>query len=164
MSCNTRFKAICLGVGERLDYYFNWTLDFAKRWEANYGFGIGAKIRPATEEGQTGFEYESSGGQSGPEEPEWPRVLGGTVEDGSITWTARALSNDGLLERIDTVEWPAVDGFTITPITPIDEPGRQITGALITADTAFNGRRNIVAEVTTTANNEVHGIFKARVR
>ena len=45
-------------------------------------------VRP-TDRNLTGFAYQASAaGQTGPDEPGWPRTAGGTVVDGSVTWTA----------------------------------------------------------------------------
>lgn len=164
MACKTRIFDDCILAGEALDFPINWTLEFANLWEADQGFSSASRVRPSTPDGQTGFEYESSGGQSdGDTEPAWPTTIGETVVDGSITWTTRALSNGSLRERIASFTVPAVSGFTITPDSAIDEPGRQITMAQISAAAAINGKRSIRFEVTTTAGNEYVGIIRLKV-
>jgi hypothetical protein len=163
MSCKTRVKSACILAGEALPFGFNWVDEFAERWSPNSAFPSLTAIRPSSAELQTGFEYSSSGGQSGPEEPEWPTTLGGTVSDGSITWTAQALSNSSLLERIGTVDWPAVSGFTITPDDALDDPGEQLTVAKIGSATASSTRTEIRVVVTTTAGNIYVGIIKMKV-
>jgi hypothetical protein len=53
-------------------------------WTATTAFAAGAVVTPVT---PTGHTYSSSGGTSGAAEPAWPTTVGGTVTDGSITWT-----------------------------------------------------------------------------
>lgn len=163
MSCETRIFSTCILAGESLPFEINWTYELSNRWAPNSAFSALSAVRPASTTNQTGFEYSSSGGQSGPLEPEWPTTLGATVTDGSITWTAQALSNTSLRERIDTVNWPEVTDFAITPNTPIDEPGRQLTGAQIGSDVAIS-RADIKVEVGTTAGNLYIGWLKMKVR
>lgn len=149
--------------GEALPFEINWTHEFANRWTANSAFAAASCVRPSSVALQTGLEYISSGGQSGPTEPQWPTSLGETVTDGSITWTAQALSNSSLRERIATDDWPDVANFTITPATPIDEPGRQLVSAKIASDVETAVRREIRVEVTTTEDNVYVGIIKMKV-
>jgi hypothetical protein len=165
MSCKTRIFDDCILAGETLEFPINWTMEFSNRWEPNQGYAASARVRPSTLEGQTGREYESGGGQSdGDTEPDWASIgLGETLVDGSITWTARALSNNSLRERISSATWPDVAGFTISNEAIIDEPGGQITSAQIGAAAALNGKRSIKVEVTTTAGNEYVGIIRLKV-
>lgn len=165
MACKTRIFNDCILVGEALDFPINWTMEFANLWEPNQAFANGIKVRPTTLELQTGFDYSSSGGQSdGDTEPPWPTALAETVADGSIAaWTAGALSFDSLRERIDTVEWEAPVGFTVSDEEAIIEPGRQITTARIGADAAMSGKHDIKVLVTTTAGNEYVGIIRLKV-
>jgi hypothetical protein len=161
MTCKSRVFSSCILAGETLPFEFDWTQEFASYWAAGGSFPQFSAIRPVSV--TTGLEYVSSGGQAGEEEPTWPTTIGGTVEDGSITWTAQALSNSSLRERISTASWPAVTGFTISDETTTDEPGRQLTTAKINADTAISSRRQIRVELTTTEGNEYVGIIKMKV-
>lgn len=161
MSCKTRVFSSCLIAGETLPFQFDWTPEFAVYWAAVSSFPALSVARPLT--GGTGLEYLSGGGQSGEDEPTWPDTIGGTVDDGSITWTAQALSNASLRERISTATWPAVTGFTISSVTVTDEPGRQLTTAKISAAAAISVRRNIRVELTTTQGNEYVGILRMKV-
>jgi hypothetical protein len=161
MSCKSRVFSSCMLAGETLPFELDWTQDFAIFWAAAGVFPEFTVVRPVT--GITGLEYVSSGGQAGEEEPTWPTTVGGTVEDGSITWTAQELSNSSLREQISTATWPAVTGFTISDETTTDEPGRQLTTAKINADTAISSRRQIRVELTTTEGNEYVGIIKMKV-
>lgn len=101
---------VCQGADERQDYAFNVTDEFAIRWQANRAYDTGQVVRP-NELPATGYEYvatalDLSGGMSnGASEPNWPKVIGTAVVDGSITWTAQPPTYDGLRERIDTVLW-----------------------------------------------------------
>jgi hypothetical protein len=118
--CIATLKA-CQGSGERQNYAFNLTREFSRLWEPDVPYSIGIKVRPNI---GTGFEYTSSGGVSnGIAEPAWPAT--GTVEDGSITWTAGDVSNDGLRHRIDTVQWSAPSDIEIGSQLDTDEPGLQ---------------------------------------
>ncbi|HEX2795990.1 MAG TPA: hypothetical protein VHN38_02815, partial [Immundisolibacter sp.] len=62
-------------------------------WTELTAFGAGLIAVPNAYNlvgGYKHLQYVSSGGTSGPVEPIWPAVVGGTVIDGSITWTAQA--------------------------------------------------------------------------
>jgi len=156
------FKAALI-AGEALPFQINWTHEFSNRWSANNGYAVASRVRPSKPELQTGFEYESGGGQSGPEEPSWPSTAGETVVDGSITWTCRTLSNSSLRERIVSSVWTPVANFTIADEVEIDEPGRQVTGAQIGSDTQATTPREIQVEVTTTEDNVYVGIIRMKV-
>lgn len=136
----------CQQAEARLDYGFDWTRTFSRRWMRDRPFDAGVVIRPETI--VTGFEYLSSGGQSGEEEPNWPRTLGGTVVDGSITWTAQAISVDSLLDSIAADAWSASDpaGLTVTPQAEVATAGLQMTSVVLSGGTIG---------VTYTVDNEV---------
>jgi hypothetical protein len=56
----------------------------------------------------SGFAYQCTvAGEAGTVEPAWPRVLGGTVADGSITWTAVAPATNAV-DTIASVAWSQV--------------------------------------------------------
>jgi hypothetical protein len=114
---------VCKTAGERQDYAFDLTAEFSKLWEADHPYAAAAVVRPSV---GTGLEYVSSGGQSNGEiEPEWPTPAGETVEDGSITWTAQALSALGLKHHIVDCTWTAPDGITASDQVETDDPGLQ---------------------------------------
>jgi hypothetical protein len=57
-------------------------------WSPGASVAGSALMRP-TNANLTGFVYQSGAiGQTGLLEPAWPKTAGGTVVDGSITWTA----------------------------------------------------------------------------
>jgi hypothetical protein len=60
-------------------------------WNAGASITADALVRPTTAN-QTGFVYQAGAttGQTGELEPAWPKTAGGTVIDGSVTWTAIA--------------------------------------------------------------------------
>lgn len=137
---------VCQDEDERLDYGFNWTREFSRRWKADFAFDTGITIRPESE--PTGLEYVSSGGQTGAEEPNWPTTIGGTVTDGSITWTAQVLSSDSLIHEIATDAWsdsiPA--GLTVEGQLPVTVPGAQMTQVILSGGSSG---------ITYTVENEV---------
>jgi hypothetical protein len=77
----------------------------------------------------TGFQYVSAGGQSGLTEPRWPTAVGGTVTDGSITWTAEAIGNESLRAAIISSAWSAPVDITVDSETVVNTGGAQIVAA-----------------------------------
>ena len=167
MTCEVTFTA-CKRASESKPFGFRWTDRVARLWQPDYPYAAGVRVRPSTANARTGFEYESSGGQSkgtkGPsaKDPKWPAALGGTVVDGSITWTAVPLSYSGLLERIVSVSWPAVAGLTIVPRAVTDEPGLQETLADFSGGIAGT-TYTVTCSVTTSANNVYTAVLELQV-
>jgi hypothetical protein len=148
----------CQKAGENRPYGFDWTVFLANRWRANTPFAVGDRVRPTTELKHTGFEYASSGGQSnGKKEPSWPKVLAGTVLDGSIRWTAVAMSTDGLLETIVTSTWTVPGAVTDTTDAVASEAGRQATSVFLASATP--GEYEIVNEIVTSSGAEYQAVI-----
>lgn len=146
---------VCQGASELHDYAFNLTDAFANTRQLNTAYALGAVTRPGT----TGREYISSGGVSGVEDVEWPEDDGDSVEDGSLVWTAQAISYSSLIHRVGTVEWTAPASITISDPSEIDQPAHQ--EVRISATGGVAGRKyRIVGLVTTLAGDEK---FEVRV-
>jgi len=95
----------------------------ANFWRPNEQYSAGEFIRPNR---ANGFSYEcTTAGTSAFREPiSWPRVTGVTVTDGSVTWTCRAASTNGLA---------AVTGPTAaSDLTVIDVSAEESTKILAT--------------------------------
>ncbi len=143
----------CKAAGETKPYAFNWTLQLSRRWSANTPFAADVRVRPTTEVKQTGYEYASSGGQSsGKKEPSWPKVAGGTVRDGSITWTAVVLSADSLLEEISVSSWDVPTGLIGSGEATVIAPGQQATEIQI-SDGVPAQEYTIINAILTTEGN-----------
>lgn len=66
----------------------------ANRWRPNEPVSLNEFVRP---DRPTGYSYEATtAGVSGWRAPAWPTTLAATVQDGSITWTCRAASSNGV--------------------------------------------------------------------
>jgi hypothetical protein len=138
----------------KLDWPFNWTRQFSRLWLRDFSYDMGVVVRPAGD--PTGFEYLcTSGGRTGSEEPAWPRVIGGSVVDGSLTWQAQAISFDSLVERIASDTWTASDpvGLTTAAVAPVDTAGLQQT-AVICSDGEVGETYIVENEVVTTLGLE----------
>jgi hypothetical protein len=154
---------VCQGASERQDYAFNWTHEFSKRWEPVFPYATAAHIRPSSLERSTGLEYVSSGGVSGPEEPAWPTVEGGTVVDGSITWTAAAISNSSLRHRISgTSVWTADAGITLEDEVTTDAPGLQESRIWVEGGTSGQVSTNLCV-VTTDQGAKYQGELRVTI-
>jgi hypothetical protein len=153
----------CKGTGEKVPYAFNWTLQLARKWTANTPYAADVKIRPSTEALQTGFEYSSSGGQSnGASEPRWPTRLSGTVRDGSITWTAVALSVDSLLETIASSDWEVPTGLTGSGEVTSSTAGIQAT-EIVLAEGTPAAVYEVVNEIITSEGNEYQAVLELTI-
>lgn len=144
-------QKVCKRAGERRSFLpFELVNLFSRVWVGNQPYSTGVRVRPNRRR-RTGFEYESSGGQSKAVEPRnWPEVEGETVTDGPIVWTARQLSNSSLLYRINTVTYDVPDGITNHELDFIDEPGAQQVPMEVSGGTVGE-TYNVIALVTTTS-------------
>jgi hypothetical protein len=79
-------------AGDNIQYPIDVTALAVRPWSAGSYIQAGTLMRPTAAYGGghgTGFVYQASAtGQTGSTEPTWPTTAGGTVTDGSITWTA----------------------------------------------------------------------------
>jgi hypothetical protein len=130
MACPRPFKA-CKRPVEKLDYGVDFLMDCIRKREPNTGYAAGVRVRPSTEQLQTGFEYISSGGVTEFDEPAWPETVGAEIVDGSITWTAAAPTTDSLKDRLSTVVWSAHADLTISDENIGDDAGQQMATANI---------------------------------
>lgn len=122
MACYPILK-VCQHEEARLDYAFNFTHEFAHKWQPGIPYADGALVRPSKI--VTGFEYEATEGVSGETEPDWPTTLGQSVTDGSVTWTAKAITTSSLRHRIASVVWTAATNLTLDGQVETDTAGLQ---------------------------------------
>lgn len=142
----------CQHVEARLDYAFDWTRELTRLWEADHPYAYGIAVRPAGL--ATGFQYLSSGGQSAAIEPSWPTTVGGTVVDGSITWTAELIDDASLADEIDTDTWTVDDTtLTVEPVAPVITDGLQMTSAFL-SDGLSGITYTVENEMVTTGGRE----------
>lgn len=129
-------RKACQHLDARLAYGFNWTAAFARHWQADFPFALNVAIRPAG--APSGFQYSSSGGQSGADEPPWPTVIAQAVIDGPITWTAEAIDTDSLADTIVSDSWAASvpAGLTVQADAPFNTAGLQRTSAILSGGVA----------------------------
>lgn len=129
-----------------IDYGIDWTAFLAKHWQQGTSYAANDRVRPRT---PTGFEYEATtAGQSAAREPRWPTTLADTVADGSVIWTARALSTASLRTTVSTSSWTADSGVTLS--------GAVVDGQLATTLVAggTSGNRYSVLNRVTFANGQ----------
>lgn len=112
MTCESRIiQEECLIIGDRVPITVDFSLIAARRWRRAAIFASGDHIRGS----KSGFEFVAGGnGQTGDKEPRWPKTLGDTVQDGSIEWTAAAVSTDSLLKTLASATWEADASITIS--------------------------------------------------
>lgn len=104
---------------DKLDYTVKFDDELALRWEPETSYSLSDRRRPTA---STGFEYEcTTAGQSGRKEPVWPKVVGQTITDGSVTWTCRALSSSSLRTTLASATWNADAAITVS--------GQTVSGA-----------------------------------
>lgn len=105
---------------DKVPVQFDWHDLLANQWVRGAQQETGVRIR-GSRQLSTGLEYEATtGGYSGRVRPIFPTTAGLTVRDGSVIWTARAMSNASLRATIVSSTFPAVDGLTFTDQSNVD--------------------------------------------
>lgn len=134
---------------------------FIRTWEAGRVFASSVRVRPAKK--PNGFEYEcTTAGQTGSREPSWPETEGGTVTDGSVVWTCRAISNASLARVIASCVWSGggltVDGEQIINTNGEGQVSCYVSGGVsgslyeVTATITFNDGAVEAAKIQVTVD------------
>lgn len=103
-----------------LDYTADFRRHCTRYRDPDTDYALNTRVQPRS---PTGLQYNAStGGRTGAREPRWPTTVGGTVTDGSVVWTAEAISSGSLKRTLSTATWSATTGVTVgTPTnTSID--------------------------------------------
>jgi hypothetical protein len=108
---------------DSLDYAFDFHDEVANLWKPGKDFIVGDVIRPARAL-STGYQYRCTvAGRTGKTYPALSRTLGNTTKDGSVTWTAEAISAASLRKSVTSVSIPAVAGLTTSSPSFTTEAG-----------------------------------------
>jgi hypothetical protein len=99
-------------VGDVEIYAIDWDGWLSNFWERGEIVSPGQVIRPTS---PNGFQFKTTlGGQAGNSEPVWPNIIGQTVTDGSVVWTAQAIDTTSLFATVVSVAWQVPPGITVT--------------------------------------------------
>lgn len=71
-------------------------------WVKNTSYGLNVQVVPFVNNGY--FYRASIAGASGSTEPTWPKTIGTTVTDNTVTWTCAGVTDDLVLARLITAE------------------------------------------------------------
>lgn len=145
--------------GDERTYTFDLSSILRTFWQAARAYAANDYVRS---KGVPGFAFQAGGaGVSGPTEPPWPRVLAGTVVDGSITWTAVAPGSNGT-DPISSVTWSLVN----PPDGALSIPANSFATEECTAQ-LLGGTSQLVylvqAQVTTTGGNQYRCQFNLEI-
>lgn len=150
MTCRT-IEDDCKRSGERRQRGFDLTAFSANNWFPKTFFSAGDVIRvvgvaAGGEQPFTGFDYTAAAdGYSGEFEPAWPDT--GTVDDGTLSWSPVAISNDSIARQITDVEWIEDGDMTVDDDDIVNTEGRQQISAYHSG--GVNGQKYLViARVT----------------
>lgn len=71
--------------------------------EPDTAYATDARVVPMV---RTGLQYRATtAGVTGYREPRWPTIAGQTVRDGSVVWTAEAVSAGSLERSLSSADW-----------------------------------------------------------
>ena len=144
--------------GETIDYAIEWAGWLANRWYAGTSYSANSKIRPRT---ATGFQYVATAGFSGSYEPTWPTTIGGTVTDGSITWTCAAVDTTSLASTPSSSTWSADSPLAVGTATLT---GTNATGFVTSPSNTTDGDYYVRNTVTLSSGVVKVGTLLIRVR
>lgn len=162
MTCDLSLfdEPLCLAVGTAETVDINLVDGCATKWEPGRVYAASVRVRPYRR--PTGFEYESTAGQTAAREPKWPTVEGGTVTDGSITWTARAISSQSLSRTVTAADWVTPTGVTVVTSSVVNASGAQRVIALIQGDAA--GEYDVSVTLTFSDGNIIKRLVPVTVQ
>lgn len=120
-------------------------------------YALNAIVRPAK---STGLQYKATtAGHSGVQEPRWPTAVAGTVNDGSVVWTAEAFGAGSLERTLSSAVWTVDSGLTKASQL---EDGTQST-AILSGGT--EGQVYLVRVLGTLSDGQtINGHFYLKIR
>lgn len=135
MTCESEavaWPAIAPGSTVKCEFDLGPTLVNYHRQGTSYG--LSNRVRVA---GVAGFEFEATtAGETGTAPVRWPKTAGQTVTDGSVVWTARAISTASLLATVTgTPTWTVPTGYTATA----EAISNNIASALVSVPASADG-------------------------
>lgn len=110
------FGAVDKDAAESLAVELNLFTLCSVYWAPNEIYSSGQYVRPTR---PTGFAYEcTTGGTTGAREPrDWPTTLTQTITDGSVVWTCRAASTNGVNAITSPSATSDPTGLTISSVS-----------------------------------------------
>jgi hypothetical protein len=154
--------ATCIGIleatqdpSEKLDYAVDFEDALARYRLANTAYASNVKVRSKL---ASGFQFSSSGGRTGDKEPRWPTTVGGTIQDGSITWTCEAASTSSLTSTVSSAPFTADTGVTISNQSIVGQAGTAFVAGGLDGQTY-----NVVCTATMADGRIMVGIVRLTV-
>jgi hypothetical protein len=116
MSCSNDGEILELKAKRSFDespVSFDWHDFLANVPQRGKAYALNDRVRLKRADSK-GFQYRcSTAGVTGSVEPRWPKVLAGTVTDGSVVWTAEAVDAVSLRTTISSDTFVADSGVTL---------------------------------------------------
>jgi hypothetical protein len=152
------FAAWYQNVGEKITYGVNWTDWLANYWKPETFAPANQVIRPSS---SNGYQFTcSQAGLTGAQEPAWPAIIGGIVNDGSVVWTCAAADNSSLSATLSgTPAWSPPSGIAVTSAALTD----QTTTALVDSTGATSGTDYDVLVTATMSDSQIK-IARLRIK
>lgn len=92
-----------------LDYTADFRRHCTRYRDPDTDYSVNVRVQPRK---PTGLQYNATtGGRTGAMEPRWPTTVGGTVTDGSVVWTAEAISSASLKRTLSSATWTVTSGI-----------------------------------------------------
>ena len=162
------FLEVFQAVGEKIRYKIDWEDWLAMLWEHGRAYTVGEYVRPTLiVSGRpmlapNGLQYRcTTGGGTAHAPPVWPRTVAGTVTDGTVVWTAEAISSASLETTLSTSSWPAVTGLTLTGAST----DGQTASVVVDTTSATSGVDYDLVNVATMADGQIRrGTIRIKVR
>lgn len=97
--------------GETLDYAADFTGHCVRFREPDTAYAQNVIVQPKR---GTGLQYKATtAGVTGTDEPRWPTTAAQTVTDGSVVWTAEAVTTGSQIRTLSSAAWTASSGITV---------------------------------------------------
>lgn len=137
-------------------YEIDWELELVSQAERSRYFSSGEVVRAQID---TGWYYEcTTAGRTSRHYPVWPRSSGETVEDGTVTWTARH-PDDASVPSVSSAVWTVPSGLTL------DSQQEQGMVTYITLSGGTDGEDyEVLCRMTPTSGNVVEQTITIPVR
>lgn len=120
-------------AGDTKDYVIDLRFLTRSYWIAGRYYVASETVRAPS---LPGFGYSANAaGEAGGIEPPWSRTIGGTTQDGSITWTTVTPVGNGV-DPISTAVWSVLSGPDSVLTIPSSEALYEETGVTFAAGTS----------------------------